>query len=187
MNVQTDAWPRPHRLTVTDYYRMAEVGVLAPDARVELFEGEIIDMPPIGDRHGAAVIHLTKKLVMAVGDLAFVSVQGAVRFDSYTELQPDFAVLRLRADDYRNGHPTAADVLLLMEVSDTTLRFDRGRKAALYARHAVPELWVVDVNAERLHVMRNPSPSGYAEQTTVATGVMPIPGLPVLVDLSQLF
>jgi Uma2 family endonuclease len=187
VNVQTESWPRPHRLTVDEYYRMAEVGLLAPDARVELIEGEIIDMAPIGSSHGAAVIELTRRLVTAVGELALVAVQLPVHLGIRSEPQPDFALLRPREDAYRKGLPTAADVLLLIEVSDTTLAFDLGAKAKLYARHGVPELWVVDVVREELHVLRTPRGDEYTDRAAGAVGVMPLPGLHVTVDLTKLF
>src|SRR5690606_23447073 len=166
LNVQAETWPRPHRLTVHDFHRMAEVGVLAPDARVELIEGAIVDMAPIGHLHSAVGIQLTHKLVQAVGSKALISVQGPLRLGTFTELVPDFTVLRLR--DYRTGVPTAADVLLAIEVSDTTLRFDLGAKSKLYAGAEIREFWVVDVNRRRLHVFTKPQDGAYQDQTEVA-------------------
>lgn len=183
MNVQAETWPRPHRLTVHDFHRMAEVGVLAPDARVELIEGAIVDMAPIGRLHSATVMQLTHRLVHAVGSKALVSVQGPLRLGTYTELVPDFTVLRLR--DYRTGVPTADDVLLAIEVSDTTLRFDRGAKAKLYAGAGIRESWVVDVNRRRLHVFTKPKGGAYEDEAEVAPAVMPLPGLDASVDLTD--
>ena len=122
MSAQTESWPRPHRLTVHDYYRMAEVGVLHPDDRTELIEGEIVDMPPIGDRHGSVVRLLTTRLVRAVGDAAEVSCQLPVRLSLRSEPQPDFAIVKAKQGGYRK-HPHSRDVLLLVEVSDSTLRY----------------------------------------------------------------
>jgi Uma2 family endonuclease len=147
MSVTHESWPRPHRLTVDEYYRMAEVGLLPPDARVELIEGEIIDMAPIGSRHARTVDYLAKRLILAVGEAATV----------------------------------------LIEVSDATLRFDREVKARLYAKHRVPELWIVDLNNERLHVFRNPVQDAYADRSTVKAGVMNLPTLAIGVDLTSLF
>jgi Uma2 family endonuclease len=170
---------------VDEYYRMAEVGLLAPDARVELIEGAIIDMAPIGERHIAAVIHLTHRLVEAVGKQALISVQGAVRLGIHDQPQPDFAVLRPSADNYRQHVPAPADVLLLIEVSDTTLAFDRGAKAALYARHGIGEYWVVDVERGVLHELREPKDGRYLSERTVTPGRIAIPGLGIEVDLSD--
>ena len=187
MNVRTEKWPRPHRLTVDEYYRMAEVGLLAPDARVELIEGAIIDMAPIGELHIAAVMHLTHRLVEAVGRHALVSVQGAVRLGIHDQPQPDFAVLRPSADGYRKHVPATADVLLLIEVSDTTLAFDLGAKARLYARHGIAELWVADVERSLLHVFRSPSDGRYISELTLTPGRLAIPALGIEVDLSDTF
>jgi Uma2 family endonuclease len=142
--------PRRHRLTVDDYYRMAEVGILAPDARVELIEGEIIDMAPPGSLHAATVHRLNRALVRAAGDAAIVLVQNPVRLSMYSEPQPDFALLRPRADFYGTQHPQPADVLLVVEVADASLRFDRDTKLRLYAEHAIPEVWLVDLRGRRL-------------------------------------
>ncbi len=187
MNIQSDAWPKRHRLSVHDYHRMAEVGVLPADARVELIDGEIIDMAPIGERHGATVMLMTRRLIMAVEELALLSVQGAVRLNLHTEAQPDFALLKPREDHYRSRHPSPEDVFLLVEVSDSTLRFDLGRKADLYAGHAIPELWVIDVNQGVLHRMTAPEEGRYTASETRSAGVMQIPGVNVPVDLTDAF
>jgi Uma2 family endonuclease len=143
-----ESGPQRHRISVHDYHRMAEVGVLAPDARVELIEGEIIDMAPIGNAHQSIVDQLTRTLVGAVGDRAIVRVQGSVRLSQWSEPEPDVVLLAPRADFYRSEFASGEDTLLVIEVSDTTLRYDRDVKVPLYARHGVPEVWVVDVNAD---------------------------------------
>ena len=188
MSVAMDEWPRRHRITVEEYYRMAEVGLLAPDARVELIEGEIIDMPPIGSRHGASVDLLAQRLILALRERAIVRVQGPVRLDNFSEPQPDLAVLTPRDDFYRQGHPSPKDTLLMIEVSDTTLRYDRHRKLPLYARHGIPELWIVDTNAKQLNIFRGPSGSTYIEAVTLgAPSIVSITSLPdVAIDLSAL-
>ena len=187
MNITTDSWPRTHRLTVDEYYRMAEVGVLAPDARVELIEGKIIDMAPIGSRHAAAADLLAERFIQALGGSALVRVQGPVRLGPRSEPQPDISLLKPRDDRYAKSHPTAADVLLLVEVSDTSLQFDREIKARLYARHGIPELWIADLNDERLHIFRTPREGDYADVSAVRAGIVRIPALAIEVDLAQLF
>ena len=187
MSAVNETWPRPHRLTVDDYYRMAEVGLLSPEARVELIEGGIVDMAPIGSRHAAAVDLLAERFIRAVAGAAVVRIQGPIRLSRSSELQPDLAVLRPRADRYANSHPTAADVLLLVEVSDTTLQFDRDVKSALYARHAIPELWIVDLKHSELQIFREPRREGYADRSVVGAGVVQLPSLDIGVDLAQLF
>jgi len=145
MSTLMESWPRRHRITVEEYHRMAEVGLLAPDARVELIEGEIIDMAPIGNRHMSTVDRLTRQFVLAAGEDAIVRVGGSVRLGRMSEPQPDLLILRPRADFYGNHSATGSDVLLVIEVSDTSLRYDREVKVPLFARHGVPESWVFDL------------------------------------------
>jgi Uma2 family endonuclease len=154
--------PRRHRLSVVDYYRMAEVGILSPDARVELIDGEIIDMAPADSRHNATVNRLTLRLQKAVGDLAIVRVRGSISLGSHSEPEPDVALLRPRADSYWSAQPGAADVFLLVEVAGSSLLYDRDVKIPLYARHLVPEVWLIDTETRRLTRYRNPSRSGYS-------------------------
>jgi Uma2 family endonuclease len=186
MNTQTETWPRPHLLTVHDYYRMAEAGVLSPDDRTELIEGEIIDMPPIGDRHAAVVRALTTRLVRAVGDAAEVSTQLPVRLSLRSEPQPDFALLKARRGGYRK-HPQPSDVLLLIEVSDSTLGYDLGKRASLYASHGIPEYWVFDLQRNRVWRHRARRGAAYAALDEIAEGSLPLPALGVHVGIDDLF
>ena len=175
MSAHTETWPKPHRLTVDDYYRMAEAGVLSPDDRTELIEGEIIDMAPIGSVHAEVLRLLTKRLIETVRTAAHVSVQLPVRLSQRSEPQPDIAVLEARSDDYRRAHPSADDVLLLIEVSDTTLRYDLNVKARLYATQGVREYWVVDLVANRVWRHRKPRGTAYVERTEIAAGSIELP------------
>lgn len=186
MNAQTESWPRPHLLTVHDYYRMAEVGLLSPDDRTELIEGEIIDMPPIGDRHAAVVRALNTRLVWAVGDAAEVSTQLPVRLSVRSEPQPDFAIVKAKRGGYRK-HPLPSDVLLLIEVSDSTLRYDLGKRASLYAAHGIPEYWVFDLQRNRVWCYRQPSGGAYKERDDVAAGALALPGVDATIELADLF
>lgn len=153
-----------HRLTVADYYRMAEAGILGEDDRVELIEGEIIDMPPIGNVHSSSVKRLLRIFDRAVGDGAVVSVQDPIHLNDFSEPQPDLALLRYRDDFYREAHPTAADVLLLVEVAGSSLAYDRDVKLPLYARHGIPEVWIVDLEHRRLEVHSRPQGDAYLEK-----------------------
>ena len=186
MDAHMESWLPRHRITVDEYYRMAEVGLLAEDARVELIEGEIIDRAPIGTRHGAAVLQLNQLLQRAVGDRATVSVQGPIRLSVSSEPQPDLALLKPRRDFYETRHPTAADTLLIIEVSDTTLRYDREVKVPLYARHGVPEVWIVDLKGRAIHFFRSPADGKYADVSSAAEpGEITVAALPgVVIDLS---
>lgn len=186
MSAQTESWPRPHLLTVHDYYRMAEVGLLSPDDRTELIEGEIIDMPPIGDRHASVVRSLTKRLVLAVGDSAEVSSQLPVRLSLRSEPQPDFAIVKARQGGYRK-HPVPGDVLLLIEVSDSTLRYDLGKRASLYAAHRIPEYWVFDLQHDRVWRHHTPRGCEYTQRDEITAGALPLPALDAALDLADLF
>lgn len=161
---------RRHRLTSTDYHRMADAGILPPDARVELIEGEIIDMPPIGSRHAATVERLAAALRRAVGDRAMVRTQQPVALDEHSEPGPDSSVVIPRDDYYERSHPQPSDVLLLVEVADTTHAYDRNVKVPLYARHAVPEVWLVDLEQRRIERYRAPSGGKFTEFSAVSSG-----------------
>jgi Uma2 family endonuclease len=150
-----------HRLTVDDYHRMGEVGILTDEDRVELIEGELVAMAPIGSDHSATSNALTRLLVMSVGDHGIVAVGNPVRLNRYNEPQPDFSILRPR-DDYRRMLPRPEDTVLAVEVSNTSLNYDRKVKLALYARSGIPEVWIVNLATERVEVYRSPVDGSYA-------------------------
>src|SRR5271166_1491454 len=163
--------PARHRLDVDDYYKMAEAGILKRGQRVELIDGEIIDMNPIGSPHAVVTNRLGRLLNRAVGDAtAFVTVQTPLRLDPFNEPEPDLMLLRPRADDYRAGHPGAPDVLLLVEASDSSMAYDRGAKLGLYARFGVPELWIVDIAGAAVEVYRQPKDGSYASRERRSSG-----------------
>jgi Uma2 family endonuclease len=161
---------QPYRFTVEDYHRMAEAGILGEDDRVELIEGEIVEMPPIGSPHGGTVKALIHLFSRAVGDAALVAAQDPVRLSEISEPQPDVMLLRPRSDFYRDSHPTPADVLLLVEVADTSSAYDRSVKLPLYARVSIPEYWLVDLERSVLEVYRSPAGDRYAEVRELAPG-----------------
>ena len=166
-----DFMPTRRKLDVDVYHGMAEIGIFGEDDRVELIDGAIIDMAPIGQSHAAAVNGLTRALVMACGSKAIASVQNPIRLDRLNEPQPDFAVLRPRADFYAAGdRPGPADVLLLVEVADSSLRYDLTVKLPLYARAGIPELWIVDLKRRALDAFRRPTSGRYAEVATYRPG-----------------
>ena len=180
--------PLSHRITVTEYYDMARTGALAPDARVELIEGEVVRMPPIGDRHGGAVEELDELLHHAVAGRARVRCQMPVRLSDYSEPQPDLVVMRPRTGPNDRAHPSAADVFLIVEISNSTIRYDLDVKVPLYARHGVPEVWVIDLKHLRLHFYRSPLEGIYRDVTSVPDGgITAIPGVSeASVDLSAI-
>jgi Uma2 family endonuclease len=182
--------PAPrHRFDLGDYYRMAEAGILSPDDRVELIEGEIVDMATIGSAHGGAVVGLTELVARAVADgRVLLSVQGPLRLDRSNEPRPDLMLLRPRTDRYRSSHPAAADVLLLVEVADSSLAYDRGAKLALYARHGVAEVWVVDLAGRAVESFREPDAGSFAVRERVDAGTISPRLVPELaVELAALF
>jgi Uma2 family endonuclease len=160
MSAQID-YPKRHLVTAQEYLRMGETGVFAPDARLELIEGEIFEMAPIGPPHAAAVRTLTALMYERVGKHATVSVQAPLIAGPLSVPEPDLALLRPRSDNYASAHPGQADVLLVIEVSDSTLRVDLETKVPLYARAGIAEVWVVDVGARAVHVFREPGIDGY--------------------------
>ena len=189
MGLHMESWPQRHRITVHDYHRMGEIGVFAPDARVELIEGEIIDMAPIGNDHQSIVDQLARVLFRTVGDRAIVRVQGSIRLSQWSEPGPDLVLLEPRQDFYRGEFALGTDTLLVVEVSDSTLRYDRDRKVPLYARHGVPEAWVVDVNANALLVYGALRDGKYERHVVLERPAsVPIARLPgVTLDLAALF
>ena len=161
-------YPQRHSVSAEEYLRMAEAGVFAPDARLELIEGEIIEMAPIGSPHSGRVNILNKLFVQRAGDRAIVSVQHPVIASRRSVPQPDLALLAPRADSYCDSHPTGSEILLVVEVADSTILFDLGTKVPLYARCGVREVWIVDVNERVIHVYRDPEPSGYRKTFTAS-------------------
>jgi Uma2 family endonuclease len=149
------------RFTVDDYHRMWDVGILSPTDRVELIDGEIVTKMPIGPRHGACVDRANRALTTTVGSSAIVRVQGSVRLDLFNLPQPDVVLLRPRADFYASAHPSPADILLIVEVAESSIDFDRSIKRRVYAKAGVREYWLVDLNEDVVHVYSDPSSGGY--------------------------
>jgi Uma2 family endonuclease len=163
-------YPQRHAISAEEYLRMGDAGVFAPEARLELIEGEIIEMAPIGSPHAGTVAILGRLLDRAAGELALLWVQNPLVLGERSVPQPDLALLRPRADSYTRSHPAAADVLLVVEVADTTLAFDAGTKVPLYARAGIAEAWIVDLQARTLRVFRDPGASGYRTSFAVSGG-----------------
>lgn len=178
-----------HRHSVAEYYRMAETGILKPDERVELIDGEIIDMPPISIGHAYVVRRLTAIFMRKAGTKPIVSTQNPIHLNPYSEPQLDIALLRYRDDCYRHAHPGPEDILLLVEVADSSLRFDQEIKLPLYARHGIPEVWIVDLARQRLEAYRRPLEGRYLEKLYPETGAIIAPeGLAECgVELGDLF
>ncbi len=160
-------------ITVAEFLRMGEVGILSPRDHVELIEGELIALAPIGANHAGTVIALNDSLTTAMRGRALVSPRNPVHLSDRCLPQPDYAVLVPRADRYRTAHPRPHEVLLLIEVADSSLDYDRDVKRALYPRLGIRELWIVDLVNREIEVCRSPGSDGYASVTTVGrTGVL---------------
>lgn len=163
--------PLPRRpFTTAEYHRLLEVGILTEDDRVELIDGEIIEMAPIGPRHTACVKRLAAFLIRKVKQNAVVGVQDPIQLDDYSEPQPDISVLKWRADFYAQGHPTPQDVLIAIEVADTTLESDQVVKLPSYARAGIAEAWLVDLVNDRLEIHSSPTSGVYQEVRLVLRG-----------------
>ena len=158
------------RFTVDEYHRMGDAGIFGPEERTELIDGEIIQMSPIGQRHAGRVNRATAVFVKAFGERAVVSPQNPVQLSDWTEPQPDIVVFKPRSDFYENKRPVSDDVLLVMEVSDTTLRFDMKIKLPHFAAAGVCELWIQDLNAGVLHVFRDPAEKNYKASLQLKPG-----------------
>jgi Uma2 family endonuclease len=161
---------RHHRFNVSEYYRMAETGILAPDARVELIEGEIVDMAPIGVSHSSIQTRLAAVVAERLGRRAVIRHGLPVHLSDLSEPQPDLAILRFDADFYAAGHPGPQDVLWLIEIADSSLAFDRGAKLAMYARHGIGEVWIVNLRDLRLELHASPGGERYADTRSVGAG-----------------
>jgi len=167
--------PVRHRFSVDDYYRMAETGVLNIGDHVELIDGEILEMSPIGSRHAGCVNRMAAMLSAAVERRAIVSVQNPVRLSELSEAQPDVALLRPRDDWYSAGHPGPADTLLVVEVAETSLAFDRDVKRPLYAAAGLEEMWLVNLLDGCVEVASGPEAGGYRRIDTFAAGAAVAP------------
>ena len=172
-----------YRFNVDEFARMGEAGVFTD--RVELIDGDVLEMSPIGSPHAGTVNRLNELLVTRLAGRATVIVQNPIRLDRHTEPQSDLVVARRRKNFYTDRHPEPADVLLVIEVADSSLRYDRTEKTPRYARAGIPETWLVDIQAGTVTVHADPGPEGCARQQVrrrgerIAAASVPVPGLAV--------
>src|SRR2546422_2277310 len=159
-----------HYFNVDEYSRMAEVGLLSEDDRVELIEGEIIEMSPIGSSHGGTVKRSSNFLNRTLGDTVIVSVQNPIRLNDFSEPQPDLALLKPRKDFYSTSHPVPEDVLVVIEVADTSVNYDRNVKLPLYARAGIPEAWLMVLPKEVIEVHSQPKNGKYQKVQRLKRG-----------------
>jgi Uma2 family endonuclease len=189
MSANTETLPKRHRVTVNEYHRMGEAEIFSEDDRVELINGEIIDMTPIGSRYASVVDELNYRLIRQIAGTYRIRVQNPLQLAEDTEPQPDLAIVRRRSDRYAGAHPAPQDVLLLIEVADTSASYDRSVKIPLYARHSIPEVWLVDLADESVEVFRNPALTGYVDVDRHERGesLKPLLMPEVEIDLVDLF
>ena len=160
--------PTRRRFTVDEYYRLAETGILTSEDRVELLDGEIIEMVPIGSQHAAHVKRLNSLISRALGDAVIVAVQDPIRLDRFSEPEPDIAVLHPRDDFYASAHPGPDDVFLVIEVADSSFEFDRTRKIPLYAEHGVPCVWLLNLQDDTIETFEQPESGEYQRVRTLS-------------------
>lgn len=173
--------PTRHLIRVDEFEQMISRGIYGKSDRMELLNGEIIEMAPIGERHAAKVDRLTEKLVTSLAGHAVVRVQGPIRVNDISRPEPDVAVLRRRTDFYEGRLPGPDDVLLLIEVSDTSRRYDRETKLPLYADANIPVVWLVDLESNEVHVFSDPRKGEFANAASFDAGELPaVPELPQL-------
>jgi len=165
---------------------MAQTGILEPDARVELIDGDIVEMSPTGRRHNARVDRCNRLFHQSLGDTAIIRVQGSIVLDDNGEPEPDLVLLRPRDDFYDDADATPADVLLIVEVADSSETYDRMTKAPLYARHGILELWIANLNRDQVIVYRDPASTGYATTRVFRRGEsltpLAFPNLTIAID-----
>jgi Uma2 family endonuclease len=170
--IEAEASPTRHRFSVQDYYAMARAGILTEDDRVELLDGEVVVMTPIGSRHAVCVDRVTRLFFLRFDGRAAVRVQNPVRLSGNSEPQPDVALLELPLERYAAAHPSPPDVLLVVEVADTSLERDRALKLPLYARAGISDIWIVNLEEGEIEIYRTPSSAGYAEVQRLREGTV---------------
>jgi Uma2 family endonuclease len=176
-------------LTSAEYYQMMETGIIQEGERLELISGQIFTMAAKGVRHTICTRRLFKQLLSVMGDRADVQSQDPITLPNNSEPEPDIVIAKLRKDNYENSHPVPADIILVIEVSDTTLKFDQEIKAPLYAAAGINEYWIVNLIDNRLEVYRQPEDGIYTSvQILMPPRSINLPGLPETpLNISDLF
>lgn len=175
------------KFNVNEYHKMAETGILTPEDRVELIKGEIIAMSPIGRKHAASVNRLTNLFPSLLGDKVIVSVQNSIRLDNYSEPQPDIVLLKPRSDFYESKIPEPEDIYLLIEVADSTIKYDQDVKLPLYAESNISEVWIVNLNNTTLEVYRQPQNKTYLEQQKNIQSISPLAFPEIMLTINDIF
>ncbi|CAN1210460.1 Putative restriction endonuclease domain-containing protein [Tumidithrix helvetica PCC 7403] len=161
-----------HKFDVEQYQLMGKAGIFHPEARLELIEGEIVIMTPIGLRHAVTINRLARFFNNAVQSEGVISIQNPIRLPDYSEPQPDITILLPRDDFYAGKFPQAEDTLLLIEVADSSLKYDRTTKLSLYAEYSIPEYWIANLESDILEIYRQPQNKSYLQQTLIDSSVI---------------
>ena len=170
MSVSSDDFIKKHLTNLVEWQKMGEAGIFPPQSRLELINGEILEMAPIGSHHASHLMRINKLFSGLIQESALISAQNPVQLGDLSEPEPDFMLLHPRSDFYSENHPVAKDVFLLIEVADRSLKFDQNKKLRLYALHNIAEYWVLNINDACLEVYRQPFNGQYAEKTTLRSG-----------------
>lgn len=165
------------QINTDTYHAMVSAGIFSEDDKIELINGYLIKKMSIGSKHGSTVTRLARLLIKQLDDQAVVTIQNPITINEFSEPEPDVVVAKPQDDFYADGHPTPKDILLLIEVADTSLAFDRNAKIPLYAAADVPEAWLVDLIANEITVFRKPEGAVYRESEVFKSGQsIPLPG-----------
>ncbi len=166
----TDIYIQKHLTNLVEWQKIGEANIFPPESRLELINGEILEMTPIGSRHASHLKRINRLFSDFIDDSALIAVQDPVQLGDLSQPKPDFMLLRPSIDFYYENHPTANDVYLLIEIAESSLKYDRNLKLRLYALHKIPEYWLLNVNDSCLEVYRQPENGLYAEKTTLRAG-----------------
>ena len=188
MSVSIENFYQKHLTNLAEWKRMGEAGIFPPESRLELINGEILEMSPIGSQHSGLINRLTQLLVkLTLSQETIVSIQNPVQLSDLSEPEPDLMLLKPNSHFYTEHHPSAQDVLLLIEVSDSTLKFDQNQKLHLYALHNIPEYWILNIKEACIEIYRQPHNGCYAEKTTVYSGdSMTLSQLAIHINISDI-
>jgi len=170
MSVSSESLIKKHLTNLAEWKKMGEAGIFPPESHLELINGEIIEMAPIGSNHAGHINRLNQVFTRLTSNQAIVSIQNPLQLSDLSEPEPDLLLLKPHADFYTSRHPQPEDVLLLIEVADSTLQYDQNQKLHLYARHQIPEYWIINLDDVLIEVYRKPHKGLYAEKSTLTIG-----------------
>ena len=156
------------QITVTEYHQMAEMGIFHPEERLELISGQIIKMAARGTAHEAAITRTQRILNQRLGNKVLIRTQSPIKLDDYSEPEPDIAVVKTNVLDYEDHHPQPSEVFLVIEIADSSLKYDREVKTLAYAKSGIIDYWILDINGRKLYVYRLPNSEGYQSESILA-------------------